>query len=334
MGLLKTTLRIGLVTIGIVGVGVLVAGPHRAAALFNRLRGAVDTAIDKNIDDPTALRTQLRTLESQYPQRISELRGDLAQLVEQRRQMDRDRAVAERVVTLADQDLGALKTLLAQAEVLRVAAAPGQVVTVRFDNDSMPLDQASKRAAQIAQTRTAYASRARDAVRDLTYLGQQQSRLESLLTQLETERADFQSQIWQMDRQVDSIARNDRLIALMSKRQQTMDECSRYEAGSLEQIHAHMTEVRSKQEAELDLLADTQQRLDYEDIARGQIDEQELPAELAGLPASGALRSSEADAVVPEGGAAPGQGDGGAVPAPITTARGEVRLETAAPRLR
>jgi len=334
MGLLKTTFRIGLVTAGIVGVGVLVAGPHRAAALFNRMRGVVDTAIDKNIDDPTALRTQLRTLEAQYPQRITDLRGDLAQLVEQRRQMDRDRAVAERVVTLADGDLAALKPLLAQAEVMRAGAAPGQVVTVRFDDNAMPLDQAAKRAAQIAQTRTAYAARARDAARDLSYLGQQQSRLEALLTQLETERADFQSQIWQMDRQVDSIARNDRLIELMSKRQKTMDECSRYEAGSLEQVHARMTEVRSRQEAELDLLADTQQRLDYEGVARGQIDEQELPPELAELPGSGAFVLPAPGAPSQEGGATDGEGAGGATVAPITTARGEVRLETVSPRVR
>jgi len=343
MGVFKTVFRIGLVTVAIVGVGILVAGPHRAAALFNRMRGAVDTAIDKNIDDPTALRTQLRTLEAQYPQRITDLRGDLAQLVEQRRQMDRDRAVAERVVALADADLSALKPLLVQAEAARAGAAPGQVVSVRFDSEAMPLDQAAKRATQIAQTRTAYAARARDAARDLTYLGQQQSRLEQLLAQLETERADFQSQIWQMDRQVDSIARNDRLIELMSKRQQTMDECSRYEAGSLDQIHAHMAEVRSKQEAELDLLANNQQRLDYEDVARGQIDDQDLPPELQGLlgggsgsgappvPGSGITVDGTSDNTS-AGTSAGAAGAGSATQA--GSSRGEVRLETVTPRPR
>jgi chromosome segregation ATPase len=331
MGLIRTTLKIGLVGIGIIGVGVLIAGPHRAAALFQTVRGTVDKAIDSKIDDPTALRTQLRTLEAQYPQRITDLRGDLAQLVEQRRQMDRDRAVAERVVVLADSDLAALKPLLAQAEVMRSGASPGQVVTVRFDDSTMPLDQASKRAAQIAQTRTAYASRARDAARDLSYMGQQQTRLEALLSQLETERADFQSQIWQMDRQVDSIARNDRLIELMSRRQKTMDECSRYEAGTLDQIHARMAEVRSRQEAELELLASNQHRMDYEDVARNQVDELELPAELQGLglPSDiGAEHGAAGDAPHAE----PQSDDSDEAQA--ATARGEVRVETVSPRPR
>ncbi len=329
MGILKTVVRIGLVTVGVTGVLILVAGPQRTSALFNRMRGAVGTAIDKQIDDPTALRTQLRTLESQYPQRITDLRGDLAQLVEQRRQMERDAAVAERVVLLADADLAALKPLLAQAESARSQVAPGQVITVRFDTETLPLDQATKRAAQIAQTRAAYAARSKDAVRDLSYLGQQQGRLETLLHQLETEREEFQSQVWQLDRQVDSIARNDRLIELMQRRQQTMDECSRYEAGNLDQIQGRMSEVRSKQEAELELLANTQHRLDYEDVARDQLDVGALP-ETAGSPGIHSV-------ILPAPGSAadlPLENAPAGTPETAAASRGEVRVESAGPRPR
>jgi hypothetical protein len=343
MGVLKTIVRIGIVTVAVVGVGVLIAGPHRVGALWERLRGAVGTAIDEHIDDPTALRTQLRTLESQYPERITDLRGDLAQLVEQRRQMERDRAVAERVVALADRDLAALKPLLAQAETARASAGPGQLVTVRFDQDVLPLDQAQKRAGEIAQTRSAYTGRARDAARDLSYMGQQQERLQALLAQLETERADFQAQLWQLDRQVDSIARNDRLIELMQKRQKTIDECSRYEAGNLDQVQAHMAEVRSRQEAELELLAHTQDRLDYEDQARGQLDDEGFPLDLGGFsgapyegaPLDGpALDGAPLDGAAGNGapsGGGPVEGAGGEE---LSSARGEVLVEQAAPRPR
>ena len=277
MGLTKTIVRVGLVTAVIGGGAVLIAGPHRTAALLASLRDSFNDTVDEAIDDPTALRSQLRELEEQYPERISELRGDLAELMEQQRQIERDHAVADRVVELADADLAALRPLLAEAQAARDQAAPGTLVSVRFADDSLTVDEAFARAQRIGQTRAAYAGRSADAVRDLSYLGQQRDRLEDLLTQLESERAEFRSQIWQMDRQVDAIARNDRLIELMERRQKTMEECGRYEAGTLAQFQARMAEVRSKQESQLGLLASDQERLDYEDIARQQVDTDPLP---------------------------------------------------------
>src|SRR5215510_7151067 len=146
------------------------------------------------------------------------------------------------------------------------------------------MDAAMARAQRIGQTRTAYAARSTDAARDLEYLGQQRERLEQLLGQLESERADFRAQIWQMDRQVDAIARNDRLIDLMERRQKTMDECSRYEGGSLAQVQTHMAEVRSKQESQLAMLSSDQERLDYEDVARLQLGQEQPAPETPAAP--------------------------------------------------
>lgn len=277
MGLIKTVVRVGIVTAVIGGVAALIAGPHRLSALFSSFRDSVNEKVDAAIDDPTALRSQLRDLEAQYPERISALRGDLAELQEQQRQVDRDRAVSERVVQLADGDLGTLQPLLAEAQAASSEAAPGTLVKVRFADAALSLDEASSRVQRIAQTRSAYATRAADAARDLTCLGQQRERLEQLLTQLEAERSEFRSQIWQMDRQVDTIARNDRLIELMQRRQKTMDECGRYEAGTLAQVQSRMAEVASKQESQLKLLSTDQERVDYEDVARQQIDTAPAP---------------------------------------------------------
>jgi chromosome segregation ATPase len=272
MGFFKTIVRVGVVTALVAGAAALIAGPHRVAALFESMRNSVNEKVDAAIDDPTALRAQLRDLEAQYPERISALRGDLAELQEQQRQVDRDRAVAERVVQLADADAAALQPLVAQAQAADAEAQPGTVVTVRFQDASLKLDEASSRLTRIVQTRTAYASRAAESARDLDCLGQQRERLEQLLSQLESERSDFRAQIWQMDRQVDTIARNDRLIELMQRRQKTMDECGRYEAGSLAQVQSHMAEVKSKQESQLKMLSNDQERMDYEDVARIQVD--------------------------------------------------------------
>src|SRR5262249_13163367 len=157
--------------------------------------------------------------------------------------------VSDKVVQLADADLAALRPLISQAQTARTEAAPGTVVAVRFADDSLTVDEAQARAQRIAQTRSAYATRSAHAAHDRESLRQQPQRLEQLLAQLETEREEFRAQIWQMDRQVDAIARNDRLIDLMERRQKTMDECSRYEGGSLSQIQTRMAEVRSKQES-------------------------------------------------------------------------------------
>jgi predicted nuclease with TOPRIM domain len=272
MGFFKTIVRVGVVTALVAGAAALIAGPHRVAALFESMRNSVNEKVDSAIDDPTALRAQLRDLEAQYPERISSLRGDLAELQEQQRQVERDRAVAERVVQLADSDAGTLQPLVAQAQAASAEAQPGTLVTVRFEDSSLKLDEATSRLSRIVQTRTAYASRSADAARDLECLGQQRERLEQLLAQLESERSDFRAQIWQMDRQVDTIARNDHLIELMQRRQKTMDECGRYEAGSLAQVQSAMAEVKSKQESQLKLLTNDQERLDYEDVARMQVD--------------------------------------------------------------
>ncbi|MAF66729.1 MAG: hypothetical protein CMJ84_13860 [Planctomycetes bacterium] len=133
------------------------------------------------------------------------------------------------------------------------------------------VQRAATRVNQIRHTRVAYANRAADAGHDLTYLHEQANRLEELLGQLENERAQFQGQIWQLSRQVDAIARNDRLIGLLEKRNRTIEECSRFDCSSLDQMTARLAEVRSRQEAELDLLSSEQFRDDYEEMARYQL---------------------------------------------------------------
>ena len=286
--MIKTLIRFGVIAALGTAAAVVIAGPHRAGALATQARDQLMSVIDENIDDPVALRAQLRELEAEYPQRITQVREDLSELNVQIRQIERERAIAERVVALADRDLSELEPQLAAAQ----AAAPGEagvtLAAVRFGNRSYTLNQAYTRSHQIGQTRLAYAGRAADAEHDLTWLTQQADRLEELLMQLETERSEFQAQIWQLERQVDAIARNDRLIGLMEDRKQTIDECSRYEVASLDQLHARLSEVRTRQEAELEYLAGDSQRVGYEDMARMQLD-----AETRRAPAADAEGRSE-----------------------------------------
>lgn len=227
--------------------------------------------IDENVDDPAALRTQLRSLEAEYPERIGQVRGDLAELRQQIKQLQKEELVCERVVQMASADFESLEPVLNEATAMRSNQGASAVSVVAWDDKVYSYDRAANQLNQVRQTLMAYTNRAADARHDLTYLGQQEQRLEELLVTLESERTQFQSQIMQLTRQVDAIARNERLIGLMEKRNKTIDECSRYDAISLDNLTNRLAEIRSRQTAELDLLSNRQEQMDYEDMARMQI---------------------------------------------------------------
>jgi chromosome segregation ATPase len=275
MGFTKTIVRVGVIGALVVGAGMVFAHTPRGHALFMQAGKHINARIDSNITDPVALRVQLRDLEAQYPKRIADVRGDLAELQEQMAQLKREQAVNERVVALADGDLDKLNSALAQAEdtsIQQVALETPHKILIVFHADRLEVDQAYGKVSEITNTRNAYSSRAGDIERDLGYLAQQQERLTSLLNKLETERQQFQAQLWELDRQVDAVARNDRMIEIMQKRQRSIDEQSRYRAASLDQITARLADIKAKQEAKLAGLSVEQQRTNYEDAAKADLD--------------------------------------------------------------
>ncbi len=263
---------IGVLTAGAIGGATLmVAGPERTKAVIDQVHNDIVASIDEAIDDPVALRAQLVELEREYPKRIGQVRGDLAELNEQIRQLERERDVAERVVAMAQDDVSLLEPALAEAAANRARGVQPRATLVAFGDNVLSYDRAQAKFNQIQGTLVAYQNRAADAAHDLTYLAQQSTRLDELLVQLETERAQFQSQIAQLSRQVDAIARNERLIHLLEKRNKTIEQCSRFEVVSIDHLTGRLAEIRSRQEAELDHLANARQRDDYEELARMQI---------------------------------------------------------------
>jgi hypothetical protein len=283
MSLTKHLVRYAVIAGLVGGTAALVAGPDRLSALCTQARNSINGVLDKAIDDPIALRAQMKQLEGEYPERIAEVRGDLAELREQRSQLQRERAVSERVVTLADADMSQMQALIGKAQSAQSSftlasdtglRSPGStpIVRVVFNGESMDMKEAHAKSIKIGQVKVAYASRLSEIDRDLGYLAQQESRLAQLSGQLETEHQEFQAQLWQMDRQVDSIARNERLIGMMEKRQETLDEQGRYNANSLEQLSSRFADIRAKQEAKLEVLGTSSNALNYEDRAKIDLD--------------------------------------------------------------
>lgn len=279
LGFGKPILRT-VVLVAIAGTAfVAIAGKDKALALFQQARSNVTGVIDHMVGDPVALREQLKNLEAEYPKRIAQVRTDLTDLQSQKSELERELAISRRVVALAEQDLAQFGTLLGRAEATSAQHGHMAVVRIVHAGDRMSVDDAMARAEDIRRTREAYGQRVTDLDRDLVYLAEQEGRLAELLGKLESERAAFQDQLWQLDRQIDTIARNDRLIEAMEAREKTIEEQGRYKAASLDQVHARMAEIRAKQESQLASLQKKRERLNYEERAKLELE--------SGAPLSG-----------------------------------------------
>lgn len=282
----RNVVRIGLITALVGGAAVVIAGPHRVRAAVQQAKSSIHARIDASIDDPAALRAQLKDLESQYPKRLAEVRRDLDEVEGQVAQVSRDLAVSQRVVALASEDESRLRDGLAQAR------AQGGFTRVKFDDAVLSSQQAYARADSIRKVREAYTSRATDLDRELGFLGEQRERLAALLSQLEAEQAEFQAQLWQLDRQIDAVGRNERLIAVMEKRQKRIDEHSRYEGVSLDALRGRLTSIRAQQESTLNRLAGAASTRSYEERARFEV---ETYPEIPGSPTEPVIDLDDSD---------------------------------------
>lgn len=274
----RTLVRVGVVGALLAGTAVVIAGPQRIRALLHETRSDINSQIDKRITDPVALRSQIRSLEAEYPKRLGSIRGDLAEVREQLSGIERDMAISQRVVAMADQDMAKLDNALAQAEeavgqVVVADRAPREIVIV-FRSERLGMEEAYAKRSQVVATRNAYQSRVADFERDMGYLRKQEQQLVALLGRLETEQTAFQTQLFDLDRQIDAIGRNERMIDLMERRQARLDEQSRYSATSLDQVNSRLADLRARQEAQLEQLAGGMNRDNYEARARASIDQE------------------------------------------------------------
>lgn len=274
-GLFRTTLLGAAILAAVAGGAAMVVGPDRVEAAIDQATGRLEQFVDQKIDDPVALRRKLADLEKRYPERIGAVRRDLGELNQEIARLERERAVSQRVVELVDADLAALGPAVEQA----AAAAGGRaaLAAVTFDDEVLSLGRAKDKLRSIERMKIVHVARAADAEHNLKYLRQQEGRFGDLLGQLEAEHLQLTTQLVQLEREVESIARNERLIELLNKRQHTLDNASRYEAVSLGEITAELCRIKTEQEARLDRLAASRDATDYEDLATMQLTEESAP---------------------------------------------------------
>ncbi len=280
-GIIRGIVRYGVIGGICLGGVTLLVGPSRVAAVYDQVRFTVAKTIDDNIDDPILLRRQLESLKAQYPGRIESVRKDLSAVSKDVAELQHDSEVAIRTVSLVEHDAARVAELIQLAEAKQASGV--QYVLLRHGNDQMKVPEAYTKVAKLEATRDFYSQRVSDNELHLGYLTQQQSRLEALLVQLETEQAQFESQLWQLDNQIAAIARNERIIDEMKKREQSLEINSTASVQSLDQLNAKLADLRDAQEHQLAQLARKQESISYWDKARIQL-ESETDAETLILP--------------------------------------------------
>ena len=269
MTICRTIVRWTLISGLALGGIALIIGPARVATAFNTIQDQAGNFVDQYIDveEARALRTQLHELAGVYPDRIAEIRGEVARVNTQIAQFEHDSDVARRVVLMTGADLERLALDVHAAEQFGV-----QTVSLIAGDEGVNLDIAYKEGRRIQEIRGTYQERLVADRRQVEMLMTQQERLSTLLEQIEREYADYQSQVWQLDRQIDAIERNDRLITLTASQQETLRG---FDApGDMESLHSiesRLAELRAVQEGTLQSLTEQHQRGEYEHRARVQV---------------------------------------------------------------
>jgi len=260
----RCVFRWGLISALALGGATLLIGPERVAAGLAHVRAKAQSVVDQVSDDPNVLRRQLADLAEEYPQRIAKVKKEIASVNSQITQFGEDSEVARRVVAMSTDDMKQLDTLIAEAD-----GVEGRPVYVRFDGVRFRLDDAKAERLRIANVRTNFADRAANNTQQLEILQQQQSRLVQILGRLQEEQATFETQMWQLDRQIDAIERNDRLIEMMQQLQATFNTYDSWgKLDNLKQLQGRMAELAAVQQAQLDTLEQMGVRQDYEARAR------------------------------------------------------------------
>lgn len=265
-------MRWGLISGLALGGLTLLVGPDRVAAGLAQLRSQAQNVVDSCVDDPVALRRQLEQLADEYPDRIAEVRGEIAEVGHQMAQLDRDIEIATRVIAYTTEDLNVLQTRIAKARDT-VRTASNSDVYVGFEGVRFTINEAYGEALRIGEVRKNYRDRKAVDQQQAKMLEEQKTRLMQILSKLEDDFGTYQAQLTSLDRQIDAIQRNDRLIELMEKQQETLASYDRFEkVSNLKQIQGKLAELREIQKAQLDTLAKTGFRDDYESKARLDLD--------------------------------------------------------------
>ncbi|MDP7008353.1 MAG: hypothetical protein QGI78_02170 [Phycisphaerales bacterium] len=259
--------RWGLIGSLAVGGITLLVGPKRVVACFDQLREEAASIVDVIVDDPVALRSQLDQLAREYPARIAEITSEVAKIDQQLEQFQKDESIATNVIQLTSHDLDTLRELVKTAETEETVS--GTPTSFWFEGVRYDLESAYTKAHRIRTVRANYEDRLAADRRQIELMHEQRERLASILEKIKHEHEQYRSQLWQLDREIDAIERNDHIIAMVERQQQTLSSFDSFGTGNnLDQVRSKLAEIRTVQESTILALTETGGGSSYESRAR------------------------------------------------------------------
>ena len=274
-GIGKTVLRYGLIGALVLGGATLVVGKDRVAAGLGLVKDRAVLAIDTALEDPLAMRRQLEKLSEEYPRRIASVHRELGEVDRHLGLFETDIERAERVVAIASEDLTRLSGLVDRARAEREAHA--RPVVIRFDGTRYDIDTAYAEGRRIASVRDTYRDRLDQNRFQISFLREQRDRLADIHDRLQKEYDSYQGQLWALDRQIDAIQRNERLIELTEAQQATLESFDKLgRIQNLGQLESRLAQVRTEQEARLQQLSRRSTRQNYEERAAMELGERSI----------------------------------------------------------
>jgi chromosome segregation ATPase len=266
----RTIFRTALIG-GLAAGGLALAFPDKAVHVFHGMKSRVNAVVAEATDDPVILRRQLQELADELPNKIAELHGEISEVDAQIAMITRDTEIAEGVIALTGDDLKALDEKLAQAAAL----GRDGVVAIHFKGSRFDVRDARAEFNRINEIRVAYQDRLAANQNDLKYLTEQKVRLTDVVTKLEQEEATIEAQMWQIDRKIAAISRNEKLADQLEDREDAMQEYdTRFDASSLAQIQSKLRKWETEVGARLKRFDRKIERDDYEQRVIFELDQQ------------------------------------------------------------
>jgi len=265
----RTVLRWGLIG-GLAVGGLALLVPAETEMALQQARSKAQDLIGTCMDDPNAYRAKIADLADDYPDRIAEVRGEIAEVDTQLTEFDHELDVARRVVAMTTNDLTQLKRLVERAETRMTTETGdnGHGVLIRYNGARYDIDEAIHEARRINDVRQSYRDRLDHSQQQQAFLNEQRTRLAEILDRLEREYTELQDELLSLDREIAAIERNERLIELTKAHEQKL---ARYEnmgqITSIKDVKAQFARIRTEQEARLQALSERSTRNTYEERA-------------------------------------------------------------------
>lgn len=204
-----------LVTVGLVAV----VGLARVKTAYYSVRDHLRTNMDDLVDSRVALRHELGKLQKEYPERIADLRVELARADRDLAACLDDRRICEEVVLLAENDLDVL-----QQRISHAGNGDLGFVSIEFRSERLGPDEATRRAARIASTATSYRRRLGDLEGEADLLREERASLQNQLTEIQSEYRTFQAEASSLLREIDALQRKEKMVEIAERRAGRGDE--------------------------------------------------------------------------------------------------------------